>query len=123
MNFDFGKEGEKIASQFLVKKGYTILEKNYRALRGEIDIIAKYKNHLIFVEVKRRSLSRYGDSIEAVSVTKQKQISKIAIYYMQKNRMDRYRIQFDVIGINTTPTKDEIIHIENAFENRSIYEL
>jgi putative endonuclease len=106
----FGKAGESIAVKYLQKKGYEILEQNFRTKMGEIDIIARQNERVIFVEVKRRSSGRFGKGYEAVGWHKQQQIIKVAHYYIKINEL-KVLCRFDVISIDG----EEIKHIENAF--------
>lgn len=108
-----GKAYEDLAADYLRKKGYTILEQNYCIASGEIDLIAKERDYLVFVEVKYRTNNRHGAPEEAVTVSKQKQISKVALYYMKSHgyRVDTVPVRFDVVAIK----KEAIHHIENAF--------
>jgi len=109
-NKNYGKEGETIAAEYLTRKGYTILEKNFRTSWGEIDIIAKHKDFLVIVEVKRRCSANFGEPFEAVDLRKQNRLKKIALYYLSKIGRE-YPLRFDVIAIKGK----EIKHIENAF--------
>ena len=106
-----GRIGEIDAVEFLKKKGYKVLETNYTNKLGEIDIIAKDKNVIVFVEVKRRSTLMYGRPIEAVNFYKQQKIKKVAEFYLMKNNMIDVDVRFDVIEI----LDKQIEHIENAF--------
>jgi putative endonuclease len=107
-----GRKGEEKALQYLEKKGYEILELNYRWGRGEIDIICKEKKLIIFVEVKTRKSRLFGDPVEAVDKRKQRQIIKIAERYLvQKKLYNKSDCRFDVI----TLSRDELNHIEDAF--------
>ena len=107
-----GIEYEKQARIYLEQHGYEILECNFYCSFGEIDIVAKHNEYLVFVEVKyRRNLSK-GYPLEAVSVQKQKRISKSALYYMKCRGMQDVPIRFDVIGI--LGRKIELI--QNAFD-------
>jgi len=111
-----GKKGEEIAAKFLLDKGFEILEMNYYASRyGEIDIIAKDGNTLVFCEVKARSTQAFGHPLEAITHAKiQKMQKAISFYLMQKNpKTKNYRI--DAISIVFSP-KLEILHIENIFQ-------
>lgn len=110
-----GNQYEEMAVKYLEEKGYIILDRNYHAGRfAELDIIAKAQDGTtVFVECKYRKDTRYGSPLEAVTVTKQRNICKAALYYCNSHqRILKGRIRFDVIGI----TGDEIVHIENAFE-------
>ena len=108
----FGAAGEQIARDFLAGKGAKILEMNYRRPTGEIDIIARHKKVLLFVEVKRRSSLRFGRPSEAVDRAKRGHILRTAALYMQEKRLGDAPVRFDVIEI----LPDEIRHIENAFD-------
>lgn len=111
-----GKKGEKIALKYLRKSGFEILECGYRALRGEIDIIAREKETIVFVEVKTRKSKEFGSPLEAVDLNKQKQIKKIASVYISKRYCKFVPCRFDVIGIMVEKTGNyKISHIRNAF--------
>ncbi len=107
-----GADNEKKAAAFLKEKGYEILELNFRCKNGEIDIVAKDREYLVFVEVKYRDNIRKGYPLEAISVQKQRTISKCAMYYMMKYGLDNFPVRFDVVGI----LKNEIQLIQNAFD-------
>lgn len=112
-----GKTGEDLAAHYLRRKGYYIIEQNYRTKIGEIDIVARHKKTLIFCEVKTRMGKLYGHPIEAVTVSKQKRIKKLAEMYLA--RLKDFRkfesIRFDVICILAEGRTPKIEHIENAF--------
>lgn len=112
-NKEKGDLGELIALRYLIKKGAKILEKNYRIKTGEIDIIAKIENELVFIEVKSRSSTRYGYPAEAVNYKKINKISNVARYFMLINNINDVPIRFDVIEIYFNEKK--INHIINAF--------
>ena len=107
-----GAQGEADARAFLLQKGAKILEANYRRPTGEIDIIARLGKTLLFVEVKRRSSTRYGRPAEAVDRTKQTHILRTAALYLQEKRLGDAPVRFDVVEI----MPDGIRHIENAFD-------
>ncbi len=111
----FGKIGESIAEKLLRKKGYKILERNYRTNLGEIDIIAKHKNVIVFVEVKARKSDRYGTAKYAVTPSKQKKISMVALSYLKKTGCIDSRARFDVVAINENRGDSSIEILENAF--------
>ena len=108
----FGNTGEEIAVEYLEKQGYNILERNFYCKQGEIDIIAKDKNELVFVEVKSRSSIRYGIPSEAVNKQKIKHLYKTARYFLYKNKMFNNFIRFDVIEILIKNGKFNINHIK-----------
>lgn len=107
-----GIQGEAIAKDYLINKGYTILETNYNSKIGEIDIIAKIDKTIVFVEVKARQSLRYGHPREAVNYYKQQKIRNVAVGYLKfKGLYEKVNMRFDVVDI----LGDEITHIQNAF--------
>ena len=105
---------EDLAADYLLKKGYTIREKNFRCRYGEIDIIAEKSGTIVFVEVKYRRGEGSGLPEEAVNASKQKTISFVALFYLKSHvRVMDVPVRFDVIGINGGNT---INHVENAFD-------
>jgi putative endonuclease len=106
-----GDEGEGKAVSFLKDKGYKILARNYSCKFGEIDIIARIKNALIFVEVKTRATQAYGGGVAAVNPRKQRKITKTAIAYIKENKPKFDSITFDIITVTDGKTE----HIQNAF--------
>jgi len=111
-----GKEGEKIASAYLKKNGYEIIEINFRCPIGEIDIVAKEKNDLVFVEVKTRKSIALGYPEQAVGMRKQKKMSQLALWYMQKRKVAETNVRFDVVAITLIPENHEVRLIQNAFD-------
>ncbi|MDP3012699.1 MAG: YraN family protein [Candidatus Subteraquimicrobiales bacterium] len=110
-----GIRGEEIASRFLIKKGFKILFKNYRLKFGEIDIIALDKNSLVFVEVKTRFNTEFGKPFEAINISKQNKLRKLADCFIAFNQPEAKFFRFDVISILINKDKREVVHIENAF--------
>ncbi len=108
----FGKEGEKAAVRFLKKKGYRIIEKNYRNKSGEIDIIAEQDQVLVFVEVKSRADAEYGDPLEAVTPYKQRKIGQVARGFMAQHRIEDRSCRFDVVGIRGNPREKKTWEVE-----------
>ena len=95
-----GKYGEDIAKDFLIKNGFEILETNYRYSKiAEIDIIAKKKNILHFIEVKTRTQDFFGAPLEAITPNKLKQIYSCALQYMNNSKKRYEKYQIDAIGI------------------------
>ncbi|GHV16739.1 UPF0102 protein [Clostridia bacterium] len=118
-NKDLGNLGEKYAVEFLAEKGYRILKMNYTCKVGEVDIIARDGEYIVFVEVKTRETCQFGRPAEAVTMPKQRKIIKTASWYMMKHPDTCAR--FDIIEIlgelvcGDMLNVDEINHIENAF--------
>ena len=111
-----GKKGEDMAAAFLEKKGYNILFRNYKCSFGEIDIIAKHKKALSFIEVKTRSTKKYGLPQEAVTPAKQAKISRVALEFVQRYKMENRAARFDVVSVQSLNDGYEVDLIENAFE-------
>ena len=109
---ELGTAYERKAGEYLEGLGYKILTYNFRNRYGEIDIIAMHKGYLVFVEVKYRANQSKGDALEAITLSKQKTICKVALYYMKKERLMDFPVRFDVVGING----QEMQVIQNAFE-------
>lgn len=106
-----GKKYEDEAINFLKKLNYKIIEQNFKLLPiGEIDIIAKDKKTIVFVEVKYRKTKEFGTPAEFVTKSKQNKVIKTALCYIKQNKI-KADIRFDVISICQT----EIEHIKNAF--------
>lgn len=112
-NRTLGLEKEKMAAEYLLEQGATILAKNVFFQGGELDIVAKDGEYLCFIEVKYRKSSRYGRPEEAVTVAKQKKIMQGARMFLYQNRYPfDTPCRFDVISIY----KEELYWIKNAFE-------
>ncbi len=110
-----GKEGEDIAVEYFRKNGFRIIEKNYRTVFGEIDIIAKDKDIIVFIEVKTRADKTFGYPFEAVNQKKREKIRKVALSFMKKYKKE-FPARFDVLSIYTENGKEQIEHIKDAFE-------
>ena len=99
LNLQLGKFGEDLATRYLQKQGYSIIERNFKARYGELDIIAVVKDILVFVEVKTRIGSAFGKPEEAVTPWKLKEVIKTAEYYVLLHPELSKSIRIDVIGI------------------------
>lgn len=111
---DKGVDGEELAAAYLTQKGYTVLERNWRFGREEIDIIAQEKDMLVVVEVKTRSGSFFGEPEEFVDKQKQRHLIKAVNGYIEKNNLD-LEVRFDIIGVILSGKNHKINHIEDAF--------
>ena len=109
---NIGNEYERIAGKYLEKHGYQIIEYNFYSRHGEIDIIAKHEGYLVFVEVKYRRDDGAGSPLDAVTIQKQRTISKCAMHYMKKNYLNDVPVRFDVVGI----VANEVTLVKNAFD-------
>ena len=113
-NNELGHQGERIAKDYLIKKGYQILETNWRFSRAEIDIIAMDGQVLVIVEVKTRSTAFFGEPELAVNQHKQQLISDAANAYMEQINHE-WEVRFDIISILLQEDKYSIKHFEDAF--------
>ena len=93
-----GNQGERIACQYLVSKGFTILERNWRSRHLELDIICRNADFLVFVEVKYRKNVRFGDPVEFITAQKMQNLSDAAAMYIEQADYKGF-IRFDIIGI------------------------
>src|SRR5690554_2261043 len=93
-----GNLGERIACQYLVSKGFTILERNWRSHHLELDIICRNPEFLVFVEVKYRKNARFGDPVEFITQRKMQNLSDAAALYIEESNYEGL-IRFDIIGI------------------------
>ena len=112
-----GKKGETLASNFLKENGYTILTRNYRRRSGEIDIIAMEGDYLVFIEVKTRTGTSHGHPLEAITLRKQRQISKVAQCYLAEKNLFDTAARFDVVYIVMSRNNQAQVEIiTNAFD-------
>lgn len=111
--------GEKLARDFLKKRGYHILEANYRCPHGEIDIIARHKDFLVFAEVRTKKSLEYGSPAESVTAAKKKNLIATAWHYRQThhNLPALWRIDFVAVELNQNGKVSRIELIENAIND------
>lgn len=114
-NSSTGRRGEELAAAFLRHQGYIILVRNYRAARGEIDIVAREDNTLVFVEVKTCRSSSFGEPETWVTERKQKQIGKVAMGYLQEHDLHDVDCRFDVVAVTLSGAKANVKLIKDAF--------
>lgn len=110
-----GEQGENIAADFLRKKGYKVIERNYRNTFGEIDIIALHKGTVVFIEVKTRRSDGFGKPYEAIDTRKKVKMKNIALMYLKKFKKE-IPARFDVVSIQLNGNDRQIELIQNAFE-------
>jgi putative endonuclease len=111
-----GKEGERIAEQYLKRKGYKLVERNYRCSAGEVDLIVLDRRVIVFVEVKTRTGHRFGTPLEAVQPRKQRKMMQAAQFFLSQKKLHQRDARFDVVGISWPGREPVIEHVENAFE-------
>ncbi|MDI6618475.1 MAG: YraN family protein [Clostridiales bacterium] len=118
---DKGDLGEQAAVEYLIKNGYSILQRNFRTRYGEIDIIGRDEDYIAFIEVKTRKNNEFGLPCEAVTKNKQNKIIRMAMMYISQKRLYGLNFRFDVV--ETIISNDEIRYlrlIKNAFDADSI---
>ena len=130
-----GREGEQIAETYLRKKGYRVVERNYRCPAGELDLIFLDRRVIVFVEVKTRTDERFGAPLESVDRRKQRKMIKAALFFLSQHRLHHREARFDVVGISfrgeppfgsepqgrrqgrTFMEREPVVeHVENAFD-------
>lgn len=115
-----GTRGETAACGFLKEKGYEILEKNYKCKIGEIDVIARNRGRLVFIEIKTRTSTYFGTPQEAVHLQKQEKIFKVAQWYLKEKKLVKIPVAFDVVAVLWKEGQPpEISLIADAFEKEN----
>ena len=112
---EYGANSEALAVEYLRRHGYEIVRRNYRTKIGEIDIIAKDGDTIVFVEVKARKSRKYNPKA-AVTKSKMRKISMVALYYLKITRQINTRARFDVVAIGSDKDMQHIEIVKNAFE-------
>ena len=113
-HYDFGIEGEKIATDYLLKKGYKIRERNWRYKKAEVDIIAEKNDILAIVEVKTRSSNYFGNPQDFVNQKKIQLLTEAINEYVNKFDLD-VEVRFDIIAILKNKNQCDIEHLKDAF--------
>jgi putative endonuclease len=113
---ELGRKGEDLAVRYLKKNGYQLIERNYICKMGEMDIIAKEKDTLVFIEVKARTSTVFGLPQLAVNPAKQRQLSKVALNFLKEKKLEDVKARFDVVAILLGKKEDEIELIKDAFD-------
>ena len=111
-----GKKGEDLAIAQLRALKYKILERNFKCALGEIDIIAREKDTLVFVEVKTRRTKDFGGPAAAVNARKQRQLSRVALTYLNLKKLSQIPARFDVVAVELIPPAPRIEVLRNAFD-------
>jgi putative endonuclease len=111
-----GTLAERTAEHFLLQQGLVTLTKNYRCKAGEIDLIMRAGNTLVFVEVRMRSNPRYASALESVNYAKQQKLTRAALHFLQSHRLyDKVACRFDVVALDNTGNAPAIQWVKNAF--------
>lgn len=112
---NFGSWGEAQAAKYLQSKGYEILERNFRCRTGEIDLIARKQDALIFIEVKSRRSIAYGLPCEAITPVKRRRLKSAIDYYRLLHPQETLHVRVDAIEILLKEGKGYLRHLENIF--------
>jgi len=111
-----GEAGERAGAEFLAGRGYRILGRNVKTPLGEIDLVAEERGTLVFVEIKTRRSARFGAPEEAVHGSKQRRLSRLALWYSSRHLKKDQPIRFDVLAVDSSGEKPSFHLIQNAFE-------
>lgn len=111
-----GKLGEDLACAELSRRGYELLDRRYRTRFGEIDIVARHRGAIVFVEVKARRGDSFGDGAAAVTGGKQHRIGQMAVDFLSRRRLTNQPCRFDVVAISFDRGLPRVDVYENAFE-------
>lgn len=111
-----GRYGEELALTYLLKKGCSLVEKNYRLRSGEVDIIVLDGDTLVFVEVKTRKTTHFGSPFDAVDYRKQQQISQTALAFIHQQGDEGLAVRFDVLAVFLDSRQPRIEWLKNAFD-------
>ena len=103
--------GEELAAQYLRNRGYKVLLRNYECLLGEIDLVARHKDTLVFVEVKTRSSEEMGLPAEGVTLRKRQQIIRCAKYYLKRYRLEDVPCRFDVVSVWMLEGREPVLEV------------
>ncbi len=110
-----GQRGESLAAAYLEAQGYQILQRNYRCPLGELDLVAREGEYLVFVEVKCRTSWRFGHPAEAVGYSKRKRLERLGSYFLRQYRMENQPCRFDVVAVLLSRGEASVELFRNAF--------
>jgi len=111
-----GRAGEDLAARFLRKRGFKVLRRNCRSTLGEIDLVMRDGDEVVFVEVKTRSSRTWGDPEDAVTPAKQRKVGRQAMLFANQNNLRRRPLRFDVVAVLLEEGADpEVRHYRDAF--------
>ena len=110
-----GTYGEQLACDYLISKNYEVLDRNWRCSLGEIDVVAKYQDTLVFVEVKTRNGRGFGHPFEAITEPKRKRLRKLSHAWLEANAAPAGSIRIDAVSILVAGGLVEIEHLKQVF--------
>lgn len=111
-----GQVGEMLAAEYLIRRGYVMVERNYRCAAGEIDLVARDGRTLVFVEVRSRSSPDYGMPLEQIDFRKQCRLRRVAAFYLGERKSRCEALRFDAVGVLFREGEEpDIQHVIDAF--------
>lgn len=110
-----GERIERLASQWLTARGLTLVATNQHAKGGELDLVMRHGDTLVFVEVRHRADSRHGHPLETITAAKQRRLIRAARFYLARNRLS-CPCRFDALAVTGTPPELEFEWVQGAFE-------
>ncbi len=113
---ELGRRGEELALKMIKRLGYKCIARNYRCALGEVDLIAKDGDTLVFIETKTRKGASLAYAKEAIDARKKRQLSKVALAFMKANNCCEVKSRFDVVAVTLHGNRERIEVIKNAFE-------
>ncbi|MEO6697652.1 MAG: YraN family protein [Gammaproteobacteria bacterium] len=113
---DRGQQAEDLACRYLQAQGWQLLERNYRCKRGELDLIMRHKDSIVFVEVRYRNTLRFGGGVESVDRHKQSKLIACAQHYLQHHKLGASPCRFDVVALLACEGQDKVEWIKDAFQ-------
>ena len=113
-NKEVGNLGEEIATEYIKKKKYVIIQRNFRCRYGEVDIVAKDNNEYVFIEVKTRTSKKFGQPAEAVNQLKKKHIYNVTRYFLHRYKIENSLVRFDVIEVFLSKDRYRVNHIKQV---------
>lgn len=116
ISHELGNLGEDIIANYIIKKGYIILDRNFECNKGEIDIIAKDKEEIVFIEVKTRTDMLFGEAREAITKHKKKHLLNSIKYYLYKRNLEDEYVRIDVAEVYVKGENIKINYIKKAIE-------
>ncbi|MGD0275575.1 MAG: YraN family protein [Syntrophales bacterium] len=115
-HLETGIGGEAVADAYLKKAGYHITERNYHCRIGELDIITEEDGNIVFIEVRSKHSTHFGDPAASIGALKRRKLSLLALHYLQARRLEGCRARFDVVSVSFMPAGIKIDLIRNAFD-------
>jgi len=112
-----GNEVEELALRFLKQKGYKIIARNYRTRYGELDLVTKFRDRIVFIEVKTRKTHTFGSPEQAIDYRKQRHLALMAKWYMMEQKRKEAIFQIDCLAIDLSHGRGEISHLENIVQD------